>query len=465
MIFEPGQHIYFVGIGGFGLSAIARVLLERGYRVSGSDRTMNPLTASLVRDGATIYSGHDGTNINGTDMLIVSSAVPEANPEVIAARAAGIPVYKRVDILGALMAEQHVIAVAGTHGKTTTTAMITHLLQQTGKAPGYIVGGVMANTGTNAASGAGDYFVIEADEYDNAFLGIYPDVAIVNNIEYDHPDFFADEAALMNSFRQFVSRITRDHGVLLACGDDAGAAALASEHRRNKRLAFTYGLNDGAVLRARDVQTHADGVTSFDVFQGATYHGQAELQLPGQHNVLNALAAIYAASTGTDQPISAVIPHLATFQGTGRRFEIRSDIGGIAIVDDYAHHPTAIQTTIAAAQSRFPQRELWVIWQPHTYSRTKALWAQYTHAFTAADHVLITDIYAAREAPLDGISSEAIAADFEHPDAHASGSVMETATRLIAEVQSNAVILILSAGDAPLIGVEFLRARGIYPPL
>ena len=222
MFFETGQHIHFVGIGGFGLSAIARVLLERGHIISGSDRNTNALTDALAADGATIYSGHDADNIRAADMLIVSSAVPDDNPEISAARADNIPVYKRVQVLAHLIGEDRCVAVAGTHGKTTTTAMITHLLQKMGLDPSYIVGGVMDNTGTNAGHGSGDSFVIEADEYDNAFLGLYPELAVVTNVEHDHPDFFKTPDALTTAFQQFVKRLNRDHGILIACADDDG---------------------------------------------------------------------------------------------------------------------------------------------------------------------------------------------------------------------------------------------------
>ncbi|MEO0563983.1 MAG: Mur ligase domain-containing protein, partial [Chloroflexota bacterium] len=256
MIFDNVNHIHFVGIGGFGLSAIARVLLERGYAVSGSDRVVNDLAIALEADGAQIFTGQSAPNIDGADVVIRSSAVPDDNPEVEAARAQQIPVYKRSDVLAHLMGERRVIAVAGTHGKTTTTAMVTHLLIETGQAPGYIVGGVMANTGTNAADGTGESFVIEADEYDNAFLGLYPELAIVTNVEWDHPDFFKSPEDLKKSFQAFVGRLHRDHGILLACADDPGARGIADARKAQRRLTFTYGVeNDEATLTARDLRT------------------------------------------------------------------------------------------------------------------------------------------------------------------------------------------------------------------
>lgn len=457
MIFQDGQHIHFVGIGGFGMSAIARVLLERGYTISGSDRTKNALAAALERDGATVYTGHSADHITGADMLIVSSAVPGDTPELAAARAGNIPVYKRMQVLAHLIGEDYCVAVAGTHGKTTTTAMIVHLLREMALDPSYIVGGVMANTGTNAGNGHGDSFVIEADEYDNAFLGLYPEVAVVTNIEHDHPDFFATEADLTTAFRGFIQRLNRDHGVLIACADDPGAAALAREHRANGRLAFTYGLSNDATLRAQNITYNADGTTSFDVVQGKTVHGRATLALPGAHNVRNALAALYVAGPGHDAALGDVIPYLATFKGTGRRFDVRDDLNGVAVIDDYAHHPTAIKATIAAASARYPERALWVVWQPHTYTRTQTLWAGYVAAFAEADHVLVTDIYAAREQPIDGVTGRDIAAAI--PNAQHTPTLRDATAALLADVRPPAVILILSAGDAPQIGVDFLRER------
>lgn len=459
MIFQDGQHIHFVGIGGFGLSAIARILLERGYRVSGSDRAPNALTAALVRDGATFYTGHAAAHIVGADMLIVSSAVPPENPEVAAALAAGIPVHKRQSILAHLMGERRVVGVAGTHGKTTTTAMVVHLLRESGQDPSYIVGGVMANTGTNAGNGAGESFVIEADEYDNAFLGLYPELAIVTSVEFDHPDFFKTPESLTDAFRQYIARLHREHGVLIACADDAGARALAAEQRQKNLRVFTYGLSADANLRAVNLEVQADGSTAFDVLQGEIYHGRARLMLPGRHNVQNALAALYVAGTGHDLALSDVIPHLATFKGTGRRFEVRGQAGGVIVVDDYAHHPTAIRTTIDAAKQRFPQHQVWAVWQPHTYSRTQALWDAYRDAFGAAEHVLVTDIFAAREQPLEGVTSAAFVASMAHPSAVYGGSLAACSAYLLAHVQAPAVILIMSAGDAPKIGIDYLNAR------
>ncbi|MFZ4827229.1 MAG: UDP-N-acetylmuramate--L-alanine ligase [Phototrophicaceae bacterium] len=459
MIFDGIKQVHFVGIGGFGLSAIARVLLERGYQVSGSDRAMNDLMRALQRDGATIYVGHAAEQIGQAQLLIISSAVGMDNVEIVAAHERGIPVHKRMSILAPLMAERHVVAIAGTHGKTTTTAMTIHLLQQLALQPGYIVGGVMANTGTNGGDGAGETFVIEADEYDNAFLGLYPQVAVVTSLEYDHPDFFPSLEAMQSSFTQFVNRLPRDHGVLLVCKDDDGAWALAQAVRPTRPLIFSYGLDEGATLRAVNLQHEPDGTQSFEVHMGGQSFGRASLLLPGLHNVRNALAALYVASAGHDLPLLSVIPHLATFKGTGRRFEIRGEVDQIIVIDDYAHHPTAIQTTLDAARRKYPQHTLWAVWQPHTYSRTQSLMAEYCQSFEQADHVIVTAIFAAREAPIDGVTHHTVVASMGHPHAIALDTLPQATEYLLATVTSPSVILIMSAGDAPRIGEMFLQHK------
>ena len=459
MTFDGIEQIHFVGIGGFGLSAIARVLLERGYHVSGSDRAMNDLMRALERDGATIYVGHSADQIGQAQMLIISSAIAEDNIEIITAHERGIPVHKRMSILAPLMANRHVVAIAGTHGKTTTTAMTVHLLQQLSLKPGYIVGGVMVNSGTNAGDGEGETFVIEADEYDNAFLGLYPQVAVVTSLEYDHPDFFPSLEAMQASFTQFVNRLPRDHGVLLVCKDDVGAWELGQIIRRTRPLVFSYGLSEGATLRAVNLQQEADGTQSFDVQMGGQSFGRATLQLPGLHNVRNALAALYVASAGHDLPMPAVIPHLATFKGTGRRFESRGEVDQIIVIDDYAHHPTAIQTTLDAARRKYPHYTLWAVWQPHTYSRTQSLMAEYAQAFEQADHVIVTAVFPAREVPIEGVTHHAVVARMDHPHAVALDTLSQATDYLLEAVTPPSVILIMSAGDAPRIGELFLHQK------
>ena len=358
MRLTPGQHIHLVGIGGAGLSAIARILLGQGYRVSGSDRTLNTLTDALAGIGATVYAGHDAANAAGADALIISSAVKPDHVEVLAAQANGIPVYKRSDIMADLMRGKQVVAVAGTAGKTTTTAMITHILLETGQQPSYIIGGVLSTTGQNAGVGAGDAFVIEADEYDNMFLGLRPNIAVVTNVEWDHPDFFRTPEDTQRTFERFVDLLP-DDGTLIVCADDPGGRKLWLFALRQKRFwTLPYGTESGDV----PVALHPDGAFDFWI-SGQPW--SARLQVPGTHNVRNALAALLAAGR-VGVSTEAAVAALATFRGTARRFELRGEVDGIAVIDDYAHHPTKIRATLQAAPRRYPDREIWAVWQPHT---------------------------------------------------------------------------------------------------
>lgn len=477
MQFTPGQHIHFVGIGGAGLSAIARILLERGLTISGSDRTLNPQTTALARDGATIYEGHDAKNIQGADMVIISSAIKN-NPEVQAAEAAGIPVYKRKDIMAALMEGKHVIAVAGTAGKTTTTAMIVHILRECGVDAGYIVGGVMLNTGTNAGNGRDDVFVIEADEYDNMFHGLRPNTIVLTNAEWDHPDFFPTEQAFMDSFMQFMSLLDANSGALIACADDPGALKLYGH--KMARNGHTYGLSADRDdhYYAANVHTSADGHTQFDLYHvperiipedqvmqtlpeadpTPKFIGSVRLALAGRHNVLNAVAALTTAQR-IGVTFESAIHAIASFKGTGRRMEMRGEANGVIVIDDYAHHPTKIKATLEAVRMRYPDHQIWAVWQPHTYSRTQTLLADFLKAFDAADQVLITPIYAARETPIEGIDHQRVAAAVQHPGVRAVDSLDDAAKVLLSDVTAPAIILIMSAGDAPRIGEKFLAER------
>ncbi len=466
MKIQPGQHIHLVGIGGAGLSAIARILLGQGYRVSGSDRGANAQTESLARDGAVIYQGHDARYVEGADALIISSAVPADHVEVAAAREQCIAVFKRQDIMADLMTGKRVIAVAGTHGKTTTTSMVAHILHECGRDPSYIVGGVMGSTGTNAALGKGVHFVIEADEYDNMFHGLNPDIAIVTSMEYDHPDFFPTFDGMVNSFRTFVARLP-EKGLLVAFAGDEYTTRLAAERLVHHQPAITYGFEQSRArwramnLRREDEWTVFD-VFSFEEMPGEEFLGTVHLPIPGRHNILNALAAL-AVAYREHIPFVLAADALRSFRPAGRRFDLRAEVGGVAVIDDYAHHPTAIRVTLEAARSRYPDRAIWAVWQPHTYSRTQALFDDYTRAFEFADHVLVTDIYAAREkAAPDSITGGAMAAAIVHPDAQHTPSLDDTAQALIERVTSPAVVIIMSAGDAPRIGqvlVDDLRKR------
>jgi UDP-N-acetylmuramate--alanine ligase len=449
---QPGQHIHIVGIGGSGLSAIAHILLGQGYHISGSDRSLNPLTEALSQQGAVIHGHHAPEHVQGSDAVIITSAVTDDHVEVIAAREQGIPVYKRQEIMADVMVGKWVIAVAGTKGKTTTTALIVHLLQTCGLDPSYIVGGVLGNTGTNAGVGQGQHFVVEADEYDHMFLGLCPNIAVLTNIEWDHPDCFPTEQAMLTAFQHFVNLLRQTNGLLIACQDDPAVKALAEHHDAIR--VRTYGIHQPADICATTIASHTDGTTHF-VIQAAAAQLSVISVLPGSHNVQNALAA-YAVAEALALPHDGFQQALQTFRLTARRFDVRADHHGIAIVDDYAHNPMSIKAVLAAARHRYPGRTLWAIWQPHTYSRTQALFSSFVSAFAAADHVLITDIYAAREQPIVGVSSAAVVAAMDHADARLASTFADVLEILRAEVTAPAVLIIMSAGDAPQIGIDFL---------
>jgi UDP-N-acetylmuramate--alanine ligase len=448
MQFISGQRIHCIGVGGFGISAIARILLLRGFLVSGSDRNSNAFTEALSRDGAIIFKGHAAEHVKFADMVIATSAVGDDHVEVVAARERGIPVYKRRDILTPLMEGNTVIAVAGTHGKTTTTSMIVHILRECGKDPSYIVGGILASTGTNAGVGKDNIFVIEADEYDNMFLGLKPNIAVITSIEYDHPDFFKSEKELYRTFEEFVDLIGNGH--MVVCKDDPLALKLASQSSLDT-LVRTYGTGANSYYRAVNRQ-----IGSFEVLNQEKILGRVQLSIPGEHNIRNALAALRVAEI-VSVPFECAAKSLGTFQSTGRRFDVRGDFNGVTVIDDYAHHPTAVKFTIEATRSRYPNHQIWAVWQPHMYSRTQQLIDNYATAFKEADHVVITDIYAAREDPIPGVDGTWTARQIQHPDVQLTPSLSDAVNVLVEMVKAPAVILIMSAGDAPQIGVDYLK--------
>ena len=446
------QKIHFIGIGGSGLSAIARLLAESGWQVSGSDRSLSPLASELMKAGIRVNIGHSPENIAGAQIIVRSSAVPDANPEVQAAHAAGIPVLKRAEFLGQMMQNKQAIAVAGTHGKTTTTAMIAWMISQLGLDPSYIIGGVSKNLGSNAHAGKGNTFVIEADEYDRMFLGLTPYLAIITYLEHDHPDCFPTMADYRAAFSDFIARI-QPAGILLACADNQETAALIAKASSDVQ-SRTYGLNCPADYCARDLHSNQLGGFSFSAWRSNQQLATLTLQVPGQHNASNALAAIASAHL-LGLPLEAAASALNQFSGTGRRFEILGETRGITIIDDYAHHPTEIRATLAAARARYPGRRIWAVWQPHTFSRTRALLGEFMAAFDDADRVVITEIYAARET-LEGFSAAQIAARMTHPAVRFTPTLQEAQQHLLENLQSGDVLLVLSAGDADQISAGVL---------
>lgn len=448
-------HTHFIGIGGTGLSAIARVLVGRGEEVSGSDRARSPLAERLEAEGVPVYYGHAPEHVQGADLVVRSSAVPDDNVEVLAAQDAGIPVLKRVDLFGDLLAGQLTIGVAGSHGKTTTTAMIVWMLHELGLTPGFIVGGEVANLGTNARAGEGETFVIEADEYDYMFWGLTPTVAVVTNVEHDHPDCFPTPESFTEAFRGFVDRIVPG-GSLVACLDDPGSAALL-EYAEGKGVHWlSYSIqNSGANYSADGLEPVPGAGYRFTAYCSERKIADVELALPGEHNALNALAALAAADL-LNLDLGKAAAALARFAGAGRRFEVLGEAAGVVVVDDYGHHPTEIEATLAAARGRYPGRRLWAVWQPHTYSRVRQLLAEFGAAFGDAHRVVVTGVYAAREARPEDFSEADILAAVHHPQVSGVEDLGDVAAFLLENVRSGDVVIVFSAGDATQVSAALL---------
>jgi len=458
MVSEEFSAVHLIGIGGTGLSAIARLLKESGCTVSGSDQTLSALARDLQEAGITVYEGHRAENILGARLVIRSSAIRDDNVEVQAALAAGIPVLKRSDFLGKLMEKQVGIAIAGTHGKTTTTAMAAWMLIAMKQDPSYIIGGVSVNLGNNAHAGNGPFFVIEADEYDRMFLGLHPKAAIVTNIEHDHPDCYPTAEQFYQAFRDF-ARGLAPRGWLAACGDDQGASRLAEEVRLEGYRVLTFGSGPTrADYMAQSMQPNSRGGFSFTaVYQGNSL-GKVDLRVPGLHNVNNALAVLVIAHQ-MELPMALARQALSEFEGTGRRFEVRGVVDGITVIDDYAHHPTEIRATLSAARSRYPQKRLWAIWQPHTYSRTRTLFDAFASAFGDADEVVVTEVYAAREASQAGsFSARQVVDAMPHKKAVFTPRIEQAVKFLLDNLRPDDVMVVMSAGDADQISTQVLIA-------
>jgi UDP-N-acetylmuramate--alanine ligase len=444
------RHLHLVGIGGAGLSAIARVLLEKGYQVSGSDLAAGPATDTLSELGATIYTGHASHQVQRADMVLVSSAIPADNLEVKEALRLGIPVVRRPEFLGWLTTGKEVIAVAGTHGKTTTTAMIAWALTRAGRDPTYIVGGLLPQLGSNAHAGTGSSFVIEADEYDRTFLGLNPQVAVVTTIEWDHVDCYATPEDCSAAFLTFANLLPPG-GLLVVCADDAMAGELGVMRRVQGSPVLTYGTRKGTDWWARRLRSNALGGSDFSVWRKGRRIGPISLQVPGRHNVLNTLAAL-AVIDHMGVPFDVSASALREFGGVRRRFELKGVARGVDVLDDYAHHPTEIRATLSAARQRFPGRSIWAVFQPHTYSRTRALLDDFATSFSDADHLIVTDIYAARERDTKRTHAVQIIERMDHADARHIGGLREATEYLLERLQAGDVLITLGAGDGYQVG-------------
>jgi UDP-N-acetylmuramate--alanine ligase len=461
-MFRRIQHVHFVGIGGIGMSGIAEVLLNMGFRVSGSDLRRSDVTARLEQLGAKIYEGHAAEHVSGAHVVVRSTAVRGDNPEVLEARRRSIPVIPRAEMLGELMRlKPHTIAVAGSHGKTTTTSMVATVLANAGLDPTVVVGGVVGAMGSNARLGKSDLMVVEADESDRSFLMLSPTFAVVTNIDREHMDTYADMTDVRKSFADFVNKVPF-YGASVLCLDDPHVQAVIPEIVRRR---ITYGLSAQADIAAREVRYDKQFGSVFQVRLMGEPVGEVSLHVPGLHNIYNSLAAI-AIGLELEVPFETIAKALAEFTGVNRRFQLKGDVGGCIVVDDYGHHPTEIRATLVAAKLGSAGRRMVVLFQPHRYSRTQDLLDEFARSFNNADVLLVTDIYAASEEPIEGVSSEALVeavSRFGHKDARYAGSVDDATQALLAEVREGDMVITLGAGNVYRVGerlVELLRERG-----
>ncbi len=407
VMFGRFKKLHFVGIGGAGMSGIAEILVNLGYQVSGSDSTPSEMTEYLAKIGIKIQHAHVAENVEGIDVVVISSAINPSNPEVQEARHRGIPVIKRAEMLGELMRLKFSIGVAGTHGKTTTTSMIGRILQHANLMPTLIVGGVVAELGTGAALGTGDYLVAEADEYDKSFLAMFPSMAVVLNVEPDHLECYNGMEDLLGSFLTYINRVPF-YGSAIISADDPN---IQSFRDKISRPYATFGFSNDADYRAVDVRLEPHR-TMFSVYHKTDLLGDIILRVPGKHNVANSLAAI-AACRELDVPFAPIADALREFRGVGRRFEQIAEVNRILVIDDYAHHPTEIKATLSAAKDVYPDRRIVAIFQPHLFSRTQQFVKEFAQALSIADQVILTDIYPARELPVPGVTSEIIKREAE----------------------------------------------------
>ena len=456
------ERVHLIGVGGVHMSAIARILRAWGHTVSGSDQKESATTEHMRELGVRVAIGHAAENIGDAQLVVATSASTFwDNPEIAEADRRGIPVIKRAEMVARLMEGRYSIAVAGTHGKTTTSGLIAHMLVEAGLDPTYLIGGEVRTLGTNAAPGEGKYIVVEADEFDRAFLSYHPDIAIITNIEPDHMDIYGTMDELERAFAGFAANVPAD-GHVIACADDARARALATAARQDvpARDAQTYALDRDATWTASAPRLEERG-QAFEVHAPGRGLGVFTIEMPGRHNVRNALAGIAAGDTiGLEADVMRAA--VASYRGAQRRFEHVGDAAGVTVMDDYAHHPTEVRTTVDMARERFGARRLVVLFQPHTYTRTAYLFDEWKTCFRGIDALYIAETYAARETPDAGMSAQQLTEAVSEPPAVFAGTVAEAAERVAADLREGDVFITVGAGDVEAAGprvLELLRRR------
>jgi len=447
--------VHFVGIGGVGMAALARFLLDRRHSVSGSDLHLSNLTSALTGLGASIAEGHAAAHLPGNaQMVVYSSAVPADSPELVAARQRGLPVIKRAALLGHILAELRGVAVAGTHGKTTTSAMIALILQRARLDPSYLIGGYVPDLDGGARAGSGTHVVAEADEFDGSLSYLRPHIAVITNVEAEHLDYFGTEEHVVAAFREFALQVPPD-GALFLCADDPRLRLIAGSWPAEAAQLVTYALDRPAGWTVAE-EVIEDGRWSFVACRAGVAWARCTLQVPGRHNVANALVAgAVAERLGVTPDVAS--DALQSFRGVGRRFELHGTTSGVTIVDDYAHHPTEIRATIRAARARFPGQRLAVLFQPHLFSRTRLLLADFGASLSEADLVVIADIYAAREPHDPGVSSRDLASVLTPGVGHYGGDLKSAAALLVELLRPGDVAFTMGAGDVNT-AIPYLRA-------
>ena len=447
------KNIHFVGIGGIGMSGIAEVLLGMGYSVSGSDLNQSETTRRLESLGARVHTGHRAQNLRRADVVVVTSAARPENPEILAARSGGIPVIHRADMLAELMRHRHGLAISGSHGKTSTTSLLAAILDRSGLDPTMVVGGRLKSLGSNARFGRGEYLLAEADESDGSFLKLPATVAVVTNIDPEHMDHYGTEERLRQAFADFVNKVPF-YGLCVLCADCENVRSLLP---RVERRFVTYGVSSDADYTARDI-TARGPTTCFTPVHRGKARAPVTLGMVGRHNVNNALAAM-AVADELEVPHEVTREALGAFDGVGRRFTIRGEAGGVMVVDDYGHHPTEIRATLAGAREAFGRRVV-AVFQPHRFSRTQLLFQEFAGAFGDADMLLLTDIYAASEDPLEGVNSARLAAEIRsrgHKDVTHLPEKDAALQQLRERVQPGDIVVTLGAGDIWRVGQGLLE--------
>jgi len=449
------QHVHFIGIGGIGMSGIARILINLGFLVSGSDLKDSEITRNLRQSGGVIYKGHEPQHVLGSDVVVVSSAIKEDNPEFIAAKAAMIPVIPRAEMLASLMRlKKFGIAVAGSHGKTTTTSMVSAVLREAGTDPTVIIGGVVKSFKSNAVWGDGDFLVAEADESDGSFLRLSPAIAVVTNIDMEHMDYFSDINAIYDSFLEFLNRVPF-YGLSILCGDDP---LLVKIRKELMGPSIFYGLSPENDLIAENIELK--GFSShFTVLHNDLELGEISLRVPGIHNIKNSLAAI-SVGIELEIPFEKIKKGIEMYDGVGRRFEVIGKENGITVIDDYGHHPTEIGATLETARRCFPDSRIIVLFEPHRYTRTHALMDEFTKCFNESDLLWISDIYAASEKPILGITGERLVRGVRergHENVFYIRNINDMPETVTSYLKEGDVVITLGAGAINTIGPKILQ--------